>query len=154
MGKRTVGIVAEYNPFHTGHRYHLQKSLSMTGAEQSFVIMSGSFVQRGEPALFHKFTRAEMAMRCGASCVSCLPAPFSTGGARTFAESSVAMLDKTGIVTDLVFGSENGDLEALRRAAALLAKEPPAYSAALKDYLREGLPYPRASALALKEVLG
>ena len=149
----TVGIIAEYNPFHKGHQYHLEKARALTGCGHCLVLMSGSFVQRGEPALLDKYDRAAMALRCGADCVAELPAPFSTGAARTFAESSVTLLGKTGLVTDLVFGSECGDTDALLSIARILLEEPPAYSSSLKDHLREGLPFPKASAMALQEVL-
>ena len=101
-----VGIVAEYNPFHNGHKYILEKAKEETNADNVLVIMSGDFVQRGAPAFMDKFSRTNAALNLGADLVLELPIYYSLGSAEYFAQGAVSILDKTGIVSDLVFGSE------------------------------------------------
>lgn len=143
------GIIAEYNPFHNGHRHQMEESLRLTGADHTVVAMSGDFVQRGAPALADKHVRAEMALRCGADLVLELPVLYATSSAECFAAGAVALLDKLGVVTHLCFGSESGDIEALSRIAAFLLEEPECYRASLRQGLRQGLSYPAARAKAL-----
>lgn len=143
------GIIAEYNPFHNGHKYQMEESRRLTGADYTIVVMSGNFVQRGAPALVNKHLRAEMALRCGADLVLELPVLYATASSEFFAAGAVALLDKLGVVTHLCFGSECGDAEQLRRIADFLADEPSWYRAALKELLRQGLSYPDARARAL-----
>ena len=152
--RKVLGVVAEYNPFHNGHKRHLLLARKETNAEQVFVVMSGSFVQRGEPAIYDKYSRAAEALHHGASLVATLPAPFSTGAARTFAESAISYLDRAGFVTDLSFGAECTDVTALEKIAGLLADEPPCYQSALRDSMKEGMTYAAASAKAVEECLG
>ena len=111
---RTVGIVAEYNPFHRGHLYHLERSRTLAEAEAVVCVLSGDFVQRGEPAVFSKFARAEAAVRAGADLVLELPLPWSIVSAEGFARGAVGLLEATGVVDCLSFGSECGDVAALR----------------------------------------
>ncbi|MCI8514886.1 MAG: nucleotidyltransferase family protein [Lachnospiraceae bacterium] len=144
-----VGIIAEYNPFHKGHAYHIAQAKARTGSDYAVVLMSPDFVQRGEPAVTDKYTRARMALLAGADCVLEMPVCTATGAARTFAQAGVALLEKTGVVTHLSFGSECGDLSRLLDAAELLAEEPEAYSAKLQESLKNGLSYPAASSRAL-----
>lgn len=146
---KVVGIIAEYNPFHQGHAWHIARAKAHTGADYVLVLMSPDFVQRGEPAVTDKYTRARMALLSGADCVLEMPVAAATGASSTFAEAGVALLEKTGIVTHLSFGSECGDLARLSDAARLLAKEPQAYSEALQKELKSGRSYPAASRLAL-----
>lgn len=143
------GIVAEYNPFHNGHKYQMALSKQLTGADFTIVVMSGNFVQRGAPALVNKHLRAEMALRCGADLVLELPALYATASSEYFAAGSVALLDKLGVVSHLCFGSECGDAAALEKLAAFLAAEPESYRSALKQLLKQGLSYPDARARAL-----
>lgn len=143
------GIIAEYNPFHNGHKYQLDESLLRTGADFTIVVMSGNFVQRGAPALADKRLRAETALRCGADLVLELPVLYATASAEHFADGAAALLDRLGIVTHLCFGSECGDTAPLDRIARILLEEPPRYRAALKDCLRQGLSFPAARARAL-----
>ena len=151
---KIVGVVAEYNPFHNGHERHLRLSRKQTDAQKAVVVMSGTYVQRGEPALFDKYSRADAALRHGADLVAALPAPFSTGAARTFAEAAISYLDRFGFITDLSFGAECEDLSLLLSVARLLADEPAAYKEALRDFLREGKTYAAGMAAAVGEVLG
>ncbi|PWW06354.1 putative nucleotidyltransferase [Paenibacillus cellulosilyticus] len=146
---RTVGIVVEYNPFHNGHYYHVQQSRKITGADAVVAVMSGHFLQRGEPALLDKWTRAEMALRGGCDLVLELPAAYSTQSAEWFARGAVATLDATGVVDALCFGSESGDIRSFRAAAQLLREEPASFKQALNDRLAEGVPYPAAYEYAL-----
>lgn len=103
---RTVGIIAEYNPFHSGHEYHLIEAKKQAGADYAIVVMSPDFVQRGTPAIFDKYTRAEMALCTGADLVLELPVCYACGSAEFFAEGAVALLDRIGVVDALCFGSE------------------------------------------------
>ncbi len=146
---RVNGIIAEYNPFHNGHKYHLSESKRVTGAKYTVVVMSGCFVQRGAPALIDKFRRAEMALLGGADLVIELPTLYATSSAEYFAMGAVSLLDRLGVVTDLCFGSECGDADLLRRIAEILAEEPKAYVQSLKKYLRQGHSYPNARTEAL-----
>ena len=90
---KIVGLITEYNPFHNGHEYHIQKSKEVTGADAVIVVMSGNFVQRGAPAIMPKHLRAKVALKSGASLVLELPVCFSTGSAEYFAQGAVALLD-------------------------------------------------------------
>ena len=146
---RINGIIAEYNPFHSGHQYQMSESKKHTGAEYTIVVMSGCFVQRGAPALADKFLRAEMALKCGADLVIELPALYSSASAEYFASGGVTLLDRLGVVTDLCFGSECGDTQLLKQIAEILLEEPEPYKSALKEYMRQGLSYPYARNNAL-----
>ncbi len=146
---RVNGIIAEYNPFHNGHRYQMEESRRLTGADYTVVVMSGDFVQRGAPALADKHARAEMALRCGADLVLELPALYAASSAEAFASGAVALLHGLGAVTHLCFGSECGDADALGQIAAFLLDEPEQYRTALKAFLKQGLSYPSARAGAI-----
>ncbi|MBZ4655437.1 MAG: hypothetical protein JG781_2796 [Peptococcaceae bacterium] len=144
-----AGIIAEYNPFHLGHLYHLQETRKKTAAEGIICVMSGHFVQRGEPSLVNKWARAEMALAHGADLVLELPALYATRSAYWFARGGVETLVHTGIVTHLSFGVEALEPEALEKAAGLLARETSDFQANLKNFLDEGLSFPKARAQAL-----
>lgn len=148
---KILGLITEYNPFHNGHLYHLNKSKEQTGATHTVVVMSGNFVQRGEPAIFDKWTRAEMAVRNGADLVIELPTIFAVNSAEYFAYGAVKLLDSLGVVDTLCFGSEEGNIEPLENIADVLIKEPPAYRDLLKMHLEEGVTFPAARAKALTE---
>ncbi len=148
-----TAIIAEYNPFHNGHAYHLQLSRKETNADFLVVVMSGDFVQRGEPAVIGKFARAKMALAAGADLVLELPPCYACASAEYFAGGAVSLLNSLGCVDYLCFGSESGDISALSVAADILAREPQAYRAALKHALRMGDPYPKARQFALSQAL-
>lgn len=150
---KTAGIIVEYNPFHNGHQFHIEETRKITGADFVIAVMSGNFVQRGTCALLDKYIRTRMALTCGADLVLELPVFFATGSAGDFASGAVSLLDKLGIVDALCFGSECGNIDMLGDAAALLAKEPPQFSAALKAGLKQGFSFPNARAAALKTCL-
>lgn len=143
------GIIAEYNPFHNGHRYQLEESKRLTGADYTIVVLSGNFVQRGTPALLSKHVRAEMALRNGADLVLELPAIYATSSAEAFARGAVSLLDSLGVITHLAFGSECGDISILNQIAVILAQEPESFSENLKRLLRRGYSYPAARNEAL-----
>ena len=143
------GIIAEYNPFHNGHKYHLEASRLRTGADFTIVAMSGDFMQRGTPAILNKYARAEMALKGGADLVLEIPAFFACGSAEYFAHGAVSMLDKLGVVDFLCFGSESGEIESLKRIACILAEEPEAFKKHLTAKLAQGHSFPTARSLAL-----
>ncbi len=144
-----TGIIAEYNPFHLGHAYHLNKARELTHADYLVVVMSGDFVQRGEPAIADKYLRTQMALENGADLVIELPVLFSTAGGADFARGSVALLDLLGTVDNLCFGSESGDLTALLSAAENLDCLSSETESNIRSALKEGLSYPAAVAKAL-----
>ena len=146
---KTVGIVAEYNPFHNGHAHHIAEAKRMTGADRCIVVLSGDFVQRGAPAVMDKFARARSALLNGADLVLELPVYYATGGAEYFAAGAVALLDKLGVTDALCFGSECGDIRILSDLAKALSDEPPKFKQELKRQMRSGLTYPQARNLAL-----
>ena len=148
---KTVGIIAEYNPFHKGHAYQLRKAKELSGADFAVIVMSGDFVQRGCPALTDKYLRAEMALCSGADLVLELPVSYATGSAETFARGAVAVLEELGCVDALCFGSETGDLDSLWRYARLFEEEPPLYRETLQSYLKQGVSFPAARSRAAEE---
>ncbi len=151
---RVLGITAEYNPFHDGHQYHLTESKKLTGADAVVVCMSGNFVQRGEPAVFDKWTRARTAVEKGVDLVLELPAYYAVSSAETFASGSVEMMKGLGIVDAISFGSEAGSIDGLANAAAILSEEPEAFRVVLRRELDGGESFPRAREIALASVAG
>ena len=148
---RVIGIVAEYNPLHNGHIYHMEESKKQAGAEFCVVAMSGNFVQRGEPACTDKFTRAEWAVMGGADIVTEIPTAFAASSAERFAEGGVMTLAATGVVTDLAFGVETDDINALYHLADLLDREPANLRIYLNYHMKQGKSYPRAQYDALAD---
>lgn len=150
---KTVGLIVEYNPLHNGHVYHFEKAKQASGAEASVAVMSGHFLQRGEPAVANKWARAEMALRMGADVVIELPAAYACQPAEWFAYGAVSLLEATGVVDSLVFGSEDGRIAPFEALADALYREPEAFQAALKLRLKQGASYPSAYAAAAAELL-
>lgn len=146
---KIVGLITEYNPFHAGHLYHMQQARELTGADYCVVLMSGSFVQRGEPAIFDKYRRTKAALLAGADLVLEMPAAFSTASAHEFAAYGVALLSAIG-VDAVVFGSECGQIEFLKQAASALNHESAEFQERLRKGLKAGLTYPQARAKALE----
>lgn len=144
-----TGIIAEYNPFHNGHGYHLKEARRLTGADYLIVVMSGNFVQRGEPAIIHKYARTGTALAEGADLVLELPVCYSSGSAEFFAGGSISLLSGLGCVDHLCFGSESSDLSALMDAAMILKEEPAPYQEALRQFLKAGNSFPLARSKAL-----
>lgn len=143
------GIVAEYNPFHNGHLYQLQKAKELSNADYTIIILGGNFMQRGTPAIMDKYTRAKIALSCGADLVIELPAYYSTGSAEYFALGAVSLLEKLGSVTHICFGSECGDFSLLQKIAGILLEESPEFQNCLQSHLRSGETYPSARTAAL-----
>ena len=139
-----TGIIAEYNPFHNGHAYQIEQARLLTGCDFLVVVMSGDYVQRGAPAVFDKYTRARMALACGADLVLELPVACSCASAEFFASGAVSLLDGLGCVDFLCFGSESGNLQSLMEPARILAKESPVFQEALRRGLSLGLSFPAA----------
>lgn len=146
---KTVGLITEYNPFHNGHAYHIEKAKILTGADRVIVVMSGDFVQRGAPAVMPKHLRAKSALLSGASLIIELPVCFATGSAEYFAQGSISLLNQLGCIDSICFGSECGDLHLLKEIAQILADEPIEYQTALKQALKEGASFPAARQEAL-----
>ncbi|MDO4815990.1 MAG: nucleotidyltransferase family protein [Bacillota bacterium] len=129
-----IGIVGEYNPFHYGHKYHIDETKKLLGEDAPVVcVMSGDFIQRGEAAVYSKFARAEAAVKCGADLVLELPVPWALSSAEGFAEGAVGILGNIGVVTHLSFGSECGEIEPLEKIAQLLID--PLMTGEIKDEL-------------------
>ena len=148
---KVTGIIAEYNPFHKGHKYQIDYCKKELNSDYVIVAMSGDYVQRGTPALLPKHVRAEMALRCGADLVLEMPVSVSTASAEAFAMGGVSMLNGLHIVDSLCFGSEYGEVSALMELAEILVKEPEEYRRLLKESLSNGLSFPSARCQALTE---
>lgn len=146
-----VGIICEYNPFHEGHKYHIQKAKEYTGADAVAAVMSGDFVQRGEPAVTDKYTRAQMALSEGADLVFELPVRYVISSAEDFAYGGILALESLSFVDAFCFGSECGDLGLLERAAEFFVREPRPYKERLAVFLRDGMSYPAAREKAFRE---
>ncbi len=153
LSMKTTGIIAEYNPFHNGHKYHLEEVRRQTGADYLIIVMSGDFTQRGIPAVINKYSRARMALDAGADLVLELPVCYATGSAAWFAQGAICLLDSLGCVDLVSFGSECGDIDRLTAMAKTLSEEPPAFTETLKRCLKEGLSYPTAREIALQSAL-
>lgn len=156
-GKKVVGIITEYNPFHAGHQYMIEQIRAEYQADYIVAAMSGDFVQRGEPAIFDKYERARDALTHGVDLVVQIPVMFSTSSAEDFAAGGVAVLRSLGFVDQLVFGSESADLAKLQQMAALeLSTGSSAhakFNAVVRDGVASGMSYPKARAEAMKLVL-
>ena len=148
-----IGIVAEYNPFHNGHARLIEQTRARLGADCPVVcVMSGDFVQRGSPAVYAKFARAETAARCGADLVLELPLPWALSSAEGFARGAVGLLGSLGVVTHLSFGSECGELEPLQRVAEALLD--PLLGEDLRAELQAGIPFAAARQQAVARRVG
>lgn len=145
-----VGVITEHNPFHNGHKYHLEKARELSGAEAVISVMSGNFLQRGEPSLVNKWARCKMALLSGADLVLELPTAFATRSAPAFARGAVETLHHTGVVSHLCFGSEVGTIVPLSELASLLQAEPPALKELIREELSTGVILPLAQKRALE----
>ncbi len=150
---RVLGIVTEYNPFHNGHKYHIEESKAITGCDTVVCVMSGNFIQRGEPALINKFARAEIALQSGVDLVIELPLPYAMSSAEAFGFGAVKILDSIGVVDCISFGSEHGNIDSLVSIADILTKEPDEYKAELKKQLSLGLSFPVCRQKAIEKYI-
>jgi predicted nucleotidyltransferase len=148
---KAVGLVVEYNPFHNGHAYHLKESKEITGAEIVIAVMSGPFLQRGEPALISKWARTEMALSSGADLVFELPYPFAAQKAEIFARGAISILEALHCDT-FCFGSENGRIEPFIHTYRVMQEHNVKYNNAIKSFINEGNSYPKACSLAFQEI--
>lgn len=146
---KVLGIIAEYNPFHNGHLYHLQKSLHDTGSSYSIAVISGNFTQRGSTSLVDKWTKTEIALKNGIDLVIELPLLYSISSAENFAEGAIKIFDSLKVVDYISFGSESGDISTLNTVADILYKEPREYKNILSHELGKGLSFPKARENAL-----
>lgn len=147
---KIVGIIAEYNPFHAGHAYHIEETRKQTGADYIVVVMSGDFVQRGAPAFLPKHTRTQMALLGGADVVFELPATHACQSAELFALGGVTLLNGLGCVDQISFGSESGNIEAFEILGNFLSTETVEYQDLLKKFLKNGISYPAARQQAIE----
>ncbi|MDO4547525.1 MAG: nucleotidyltransferase family protein [Clostridia bacterium] len=150
---KIAGIICEYNPFHNGHALHIARTREMTGCEYIVAVMSGAFTQRGDPAIIDKWTRAKMALRCGADIVVELPAAFAIRPADKFAFGGVSILSGLGCEY-MSFGCETGDIELIKRIARETANESPELSGLIRDGLARGLSHARARGEAYVKICG
>ncbi len=144
-----VGIIAEFNPLHNGHKYLIDQAKQLCQADYVIVVMSGNFTQRGTPAIYDKYTRTNMALLSGADLVIEMPVVAACSGAKDFARSGVSLLHSTGIVTHLAFGCESPNITDLSVLANILLEEPLEYQNQLKIHLKEGLSWPAARQKAI-----
>lgn len=150
---KLTGIVAEYNPLHLGHAYHLDVCRKETGADYLIVIMSGNFVQRGTPAIVDKYIRTGLALQSGADIVLELPVPYALSSSEFFAKGAVSVLDKLGCIDILSFGSECGDLELLTSIANEKVTRKDEIEQSIKHYVKSGYSYAFAHEAAVKDHL-
>lgn len=149
-----LGIIAEYNPFHEGHKYHLLKSKEITGCDYTIAVMSGNFLQRGQPALYDKWLRAEIAINNGIDLVIEIPTAFACNNSDYFSKGGISILDRLGCVKYISFGSENGNIEELTKVAEILALQSPEFISEFKKNIKSGYSYPKSRMEALTYIIG
>lgn len=146
-------IISEYNPFHNGHLYHINKTKDLFKDNYVIVLMSGNFAQRGIPCIIDKWNRTEMALLNGADLVLELPSVFALSSAEFFAKGSISLLNSLNCVNHLSFGSECGDIDVIQKVALILSHEPKEYKVILKNLMDSGLPFAKARFLALQKYM-
>ena len=147
---KILAIICEFNPFHNGHKYLVEKAKKLSGADFVLCIMSGDFTQRGEMCVFDKYTRAKHAILGGADCVIQLPTPFAVAPAEIFAKGAIKILSSVPDITTIAFGCESGDTQSFLNAAKLLTAETDKFKSKLTDMLAEGESYIKSYATAFK----
>ncbi|WP_100403127.1 nucleotidyltransferase [Bacillus sp. FJAT-42315] len=148
---KTVGIVVEYNPFHNGHLYHAQKARETANADVVIAVMSGHFLQRGEPALIHKWARTRMALQNGVDLVVELPYAFSTQKAEIFSFGAISILKELAC-DSFCFGSENGQVEPFLDTLEMINSAAPTLNPLIHSYMKEGYSFPKAQTLAREQL--
>lgn len=146
---RVLGIIAEYNPFHNGHMYHLQKAKEQSGAQYCICVMSGNFVQRGNTSIVNKWKKAEMALLNGVDLVIELPTIYSVASAEGFSLGAIKLLNNLKIVDAISFGTETSDFAELNNISSIVNEEPMKYKSILNSELKKGLSFPKARENAL-----
>ncbi|MFJ5963511.1 nucleotidyltransferase [Bacillus sp. NPDC093026] len=147
-----VGVVVEYNPFHNGHAYHVRQAKKQTASDVAIAVMSGSFLQRGEPAIISKWARTKMALQNGVDIVCELPYIYAVQKAETFANGAVSILDALKC-DSLFFGSEDGDITVFHRTAYAWHQKKTEIDFLTKEKVKQGLSYPAAAASAFQEAV-
>jgi len=150
---KVLGIIVEYNPFHNGHIYHIQKAKELTQCDYTIAVMSSSFVQRGEPAIIDKWTRSSIAIEFGVDLVLELPFVYACQSADYFAKGAIDLLHAIG-VTDICFGSEDGNIQTFIEIANAIENHQQQYNQLIQNFMKEGNRYPDACNQALKMILG
>lgn len=148
---KAVGVIVEYNPFHNGHAYHLQAAKETAHADIAVAVMSGNFLQRGEPALISKWYRTKMALLNGVDIVLELPYRFATQKAETFANGAISILDAIGCHS-LCFGSENGDISSFLQTVDYLDRHKDRFDENIKMNIKSGVSYPKALSLSFQSL--
>lgn len=148
---KTVGIIAEYNPFHNGHLHHIKEAKRLTNANYTVVVMSGDFVQRGTPAIIDKYSRTKMALSCGADLVFELPVHYATATAELFAHGAISILNSLGFIDYICFGSEHTEVSDFYTLAQLLEAPTKDFSSKLVHYTKQSFSYPVARTKALED---
>ena len=151
---KVTGIIAEYDPFHNGHSYHIKKAREMTGADAIVVVMSGHFTQRGMPTFFSRDARVRMAVDGGADLVIELPYIYACNSSHEFARGAAGILNGIGCVDALVFGAETDDMDALEKAARAAAGTDDRSSAYIKEEMKNGVSYPEALTRSVEKIYG
>lgn len=151
---KVTGIIAEYDPFHNGHSYHIKKAREMTGADAIVVVMSGHFTQRGMPAFFRRDARVRMAVNGGADLVIELPYIYACNSSHEFARGAAGILNGIGCVDALVFGAETDDMDTLGKAARAAAGTDDRSSAYIKEEMKNGVSYPEALTRSVEKIYG
>ncbi|MDD2627612.1 MAG: nucleotidyltransferase [Clostridia bacterium] len=150
---KIAGIITEYNPFHNGHKYQIEEARKQTGADYIIVIMSGSFTQQGNIGMIDKFTRAQIAVDCGADLVIELPTIYATASAEVFSRGAVRVLNDLNSIDYLVFGSECANIEILTKIADVSIQNKKEIDKELIAYLSKGISYAEARSLAFRKFL-
>ena len=147
------GIITEYNPFHLGHKLHLEKSKTLSNSDAIVCVMSGNFMQRGIPAILNKWNRASIALANGVDLIIELPTVFSISSAEFFSKGAISILNSLGVVDSICFGSESGSIKNLSLISEILVNEPALFKEKLSEILSSGIPYHKARSLALKNFI-
>lgn len=148
---KSVGVIVEYNPFHNGHAYHLSQARKVSGADIVIAVMSGNFLQRGEPALVSKWTRAKMALHAGVDIVFELPYPFATQQAEVFADGAVSILAAANC-DGICFGSESGNVAHFEQTVSFIQANDSLFQQQVKVHIQNGVSYPKALSLAFMDL--
>ena len=146
-------IISEYNPFHFGHLYHLNESISQTDTDFKVAVISGNFVQRGEPSIINKWEKAKVALSAGFDLVLELPTLYAISSAENFANGSIKIADQIGS-NYISFGTESGDLEKLKKLSSLINKNEKEYITNVKEKIAEGFSYPKSQELVIDKMFG
>lgn len=146
-------IISEYNPFHFGHLYHLNESISQTDTDFKVAIISGNFVQRGEPSIINKWEKAKVALSAGFDLVLELPTLYAISSAENFSSGSIKIADQIGS-NYISFGTESGDLEKLKKLSSLINKNEKEYITNVKGKIAEGFSYPKSQELVIDKMFG